>query len=95
MIKIKDLKIGQKLKVIKDVYYVSDGCSLDGELLTKEEVLDNLSHLCVVDDVWEVTDEGEYGVFLNCIEGAWKGESSDGWFNDDDMLNKNVFEFLD
>ena len=68
---------------------------IDGELLTKEEVLDNLSHLCVVDDVWEVTDEGEYGVFLNCIEGAWKGESSDGWFNDDDMLNKNVFEFLD
>lgn len=95
MIKIKDLKLGQKLKVIKDVYYVSDGNVLDDEYLTKEELFEKLAHLCVVDDIWEVVDEGEYGVFLNCIEGTWKGESSDGWFNDDDMLNKNIFEFID
>ena len=95
MIKIKDLKLGQKLKVIKDVYYVSDGNVLDDEYLTKEELFEKISHLCVVDDIWEVVDEGEYGVFLNYIEGTWKGESSDGWFNDDDMLNKNIFEFID
>jgi hypothetical protein len=41
MTTIKDLKLGQKLKVIKDVYYVSDGNILDNEFLTKEELFEN------------------------------------------------------
>jgi hypothetical protein len=95
MTTIKDLKLGQKLKVVKDIYYVSDGNVLDNEFLTKEEVFNNLAHVCVMNDIYEVVDEGDYGVFLNCIEGTWKGESSDGWFNDDDMLSKGVFELID
>ena len=45
---------GQKFKVVKDVYYVSDGRSIDGEYMTKEELMEQVSHLCVKDDVYEV-----------------------------------------
>jgi hypothetical protein len=92
--KLETLEIGTKLKVVKDIYYVSDGRSLDDEFLTTEELLDQVSHLCVVEDVWEVVeDDGEK--WLQCILGKWEGEYNDGWFDADDMLNKGAFEIMD
>lgn len=91
--KLETLEIGTRLKVIKDIYYVSDGRSLDGEHLTKEELFDQVSHLCVDGDIWGVVeDDGEK--VLQCIAGQWEGEFNDGWFDPDDMLDKGVFEII-
>ena len=92
--KLETLEIGTKLKVIKDIYYVSDGRMLDGECLTKEELFDQVSHLCVDGDIWGVIeDDGEK--WLQCIAGQWEGEYNDGWFDADDMLDKGAFEIMD
>jgi len=91
--KLETLEIGTQLKVIKDIYYVSDGSSLDNEFLTKDELFDQISHLCVAGDIYEVVKD-EYGTWLECKEGKWKGESNDGWFDINDMFNKGVFEIV-
>ena len=44
--KLETLEVGTRLVVVKDIYYVSDGRSLDGELLTKEELFDQMPHFC-------------------------------------------------
>jgi hypothetical protein len=91
--KLETLEIGTKLKVVKDIYYVSDGRSVDNEYLTKEELFEQVSHLCVVGDIWEVIeDDGEK--WLQCISGEWKDEINDGWFEDEDMIEKGAFEIL-
>jgi hypothetical protein len=91
--KLETLEIGTRLKVIKDIYYISDGRMLDGEHLTKEELFDQVSHLCVDGDVWGVIeDNGEK--WLQCIAGQWEGEYNDGWFDGDDMLDKGAFEII-
>lgn len=92
--KLETLELGTKLVVVKDIYYVSDGHSLDGEFLTKEELFDQISHLCVVGDVWGVVeDEGEK--WLQCITGKFESEYNDGWFDADDMIDKGVFKIID
>ena len=88
----EELEVGTQLKVIKDIYYVGDGRNLDDEFMTKEELFNKLSHVCVKDDVWEVVEINEYGTWLECKAGKWHGESNDGWFDVDDMINKQVFE---
>ena len=91
--KLETLEIGTKLKVVKDIYYVSDGRSLDDEFLTKEELFDQVSHLCVVGDIWEVIEDNG-GKWLQCITGNFEGEYNDGWFDADDMLKKGAFEII-
>ena len=92
--KLETLEIGTKLKVVKDIYYVIDGRMLDGECLTKEELFDQVSHLCVVGDIWEVIEDNG-GKWLQCITGNFEGEYNDGWFDADDMLDKGAFEIMD
>lgn len=82
---------GQKFKVVKDVYYVSDGRSIDGEYMTKEELEEQLAHVCVKDDVYEVVEEAGI-IYFDCVSGQWKGESNDGWFDWEDMIEKDIFE---
>ena len=91
--KLETLEIGTKLKVVKDIYFVIDGRMLDGECLTKEELFDQVSHLCVVGDIWEVIEDNG-GKWLQCITGNFEGEYNDGWFDADDMLNKGAFEII-
>jgi hypothetical protein len=91
--KLETLEIGTQLKVIKDIYYVGDGRSLDDEFMTKEELFNELTHVCVEGDIYEVVKD-EYGTWLECKEGKWTGESNDGWFDVDDMINKGVFEII-
>jgi hypothetical protein len=72
-----------KIKVIKNAYYVTE--DLTGLGMVDQETLDNsFSHLLVVGDVWESIDdeEGNFSEqFFKCIEGAWEGEVSDGWWD--------------
>jgi hypothetical protein len=92
--KLETLEIGTKLTVIKDMYYIVEGDSLEGEFLTKEELFDQISHLLVIDDVWEVIeDEGEK--WLHCLSGKMEDEINDGWFDADDMLEKDVFQIIE
>lgn len=82
---------GLKFKVVKDVYYISDGKSLDGEFMTKEELMEQVAHVLVKDDVYEVVEE-EGMIYFNCISGQWEGESNDGWFDWEEMIDKDIFE---
>jgi hypothetical protein len=92
--KLETLEIGTRLKVTKDIYYVSDGRNLDDEFLTKDELFDQISHLCVAGDIWGVIeDDGQK--WLQCIAGKWEGEFNDGWFDADEMLDKGVFEIIE
>ena len=88
---VMKVEVGQKFKVVKDVYYVSEDSSLECEFLTKEELEEQLAHVCVKDDVYEVVEEDEM-IFFNCISGQWEGESNDGWFDWEEMIEKNIFE---
>ena len=85
------VEVGQKFKVVKDVYYVSEDSSLECEFLTKEELEEQLAHVCVKDDVYEVVEEKGI-IYFNCISGQWEGESNDGWFDWEEMIDKNIFE---
>ena len=90
---LETLEIGTELKVVKDIYYISDGHSLDDEFMTREELEEQVAHVCVKDDIYEVVKD-EYGTWLECKVGKWQGESNDGWFDVDDMFNKGVFEVI-
>ena len=85
------VEVGQKFKVVKDVYYVSEDSSLECEFLTKEELEEQLAHVCVKDDVYEVVEEKEI-IYFDCISGQWEGESNDGWFDWEEMIEKDIFE---
>ena len=64
------------IKVIKNAYYVSE--DLTGIGMVDQATLEaSYSHLLVVGDVWVVSDD-EY---FECIEGTWKGESNEGWWD--------------
>ena len=92
--KLETLEIGTRLKVIKDIYYITEDSMGECSFLTKEELFDQIAHLCVVGDVWGVIeDDGEK--WLQCISGKWEGEFNDGWFEADDMLDKGAFEIID
>jgi hypothetical protein len=89
--KIKDLKIGDKLVCVKDIYYVSEDNGMECEFLTLDELMDKVAHLCVKGDVYKKTDDTENG-FL-CISGRWYNEFNDGWFDMQEMIDKGVFIF--
>jgi hypothetical protein len=88
---VMKVEVGQKFKVVKDVYYVSEDSSLECEFLTKEELMDQIAHVCVKDDVYEVVEEKGI-IYFDCISGQWEGESNDGWFDWEEMIDKNIFE---
>ena len=73
-----------KIKVIKDVYYVSEDLTLVG-FVSKEELEASYVHVLVVGDIWEkVEGESQYsedGFYFKCIVGTHKGTSSDGWWD--------------
>ena len=92
--KLETLEIGTRLKVIKDIYYITEDSMSECSFLTKEELFDQIAHLCVVGDVWGVIeDDGEK--WLQCIAGKWEGEFNDGWFDADEMLDKGAFEIIE
>ena len=31
-------------------------------------------------------------IYFDCISGQWEGESNDGWFDWEDMIEKDIFE---
>jgi len=88
---VMKVEVGQKFKVVKDVYYVSEDSSLECEFLTKEELMDQIAHVCVKDDVYEVVEEKGI-IYFDCISGQWEGESNDGWFDWEEMIEKDIFE---
>jgi hypothetical protein len=47
--------------------------------------------VCVKDDVYEVVEEAGM-IYFDCISGQWEGESNDGWFDWEEMIDKNIFE---
>jgi len=80
-----------KIKVIKNAYYVNEDLSNYG--CVDEETFNNsFSHLLCIGDVWESYND-EYGNFFTCIEGKWKDELSDGWWDYDHM--KGYFEIIE
>jgi hypothetical protein len=91
--KLETLEIGTKLKVVKDIYYICEDSMEECSYLTKEELFATLTHMCVLNDIYEVIeDEGEK--CIQCIAGEWEGETNDGWFEVDDMIEKGAFEIL-
>jgi hypothetical protein len=92
--KLETLEIGTRLKVIKDIYYITEDSMEECSFLTKDELFDQISHLCVVGDIWGVIeDDGQK--WLQCIAGEWESELNDGWFDADDMFDKGVFEIIE
>ena len=71
--------IPSKIEVIKDGYYFAEDSLYDGEYYTEEELRHGLAHLFVKGDIWERSSE-DPDVFI-CIEGSWKGEPSEGWWD--------------
>lgn len=91
--KLETLKVGTQLKVVKDIYYIIEDSMDECSFMTKEELFDQLSHLCVIGDIWEVVeDDGEK--WLKCTSGKWEGEYNDGWFEADDMFEKGAFKII-
>ena len=78
-----------KLKVVKNAYYVSEDLTGMG-FVNENQLKSSFSHILVVGDIWEKKVEGEWE-FFECIEGEWKGEESDGWWEYDDFT-KHYFE---
>ena len=92
--KLETLETAAHFQVVRDLNFAIVGRLLDDEFLTKEELFDQVSHLCVVGDIWEVIEDNG-GKWLQCITGNFEGEYNDGWFDADDMLNKGAFEIMD
>jgi len=93
MLKLEQLNPGTKLKVVKDIYYITEDSINECEFLTLEEVMSNLHHLLVKDDLYEVVEDNGNKLIL-CIEGDWEGEYNDGWFDVDEMIEKGALEIL-
>ena len=84
-----------KIKVIENAYYVSEDLTSIG-LVSENEFQSSFSHLLVVGDVWE-RNKVEKGNFVDnvftCIEGQWKGEVNDGWWDYEDV--KDFFKVIE
>jgi hypothetical protein len=82
-----------KIRVIEDMYYVSEDLSGIG-MVSKEEFENSFSHLLVIGDVWEkIDDEGNFNnQVFKCIEGKWLDEENDGWW--DYEGNEDYFEVV-
>jgi hypothetical protein len=83
------MKIGTKVKAVKDVYYVSKDTFYE-DWYTQEEINNCLVKQIEIGDVYEF--DGEY---WKCIEGSMLGEFSDGWFEMRSMIEKGVFVEVD
>lgn len=70
------------IKVIENGYYVSEDLTSLG-MVNQKTFEYSFSHLLVVGDVWEkISDESKWGgENFKCIEGKWKDEESDGWWD--------------
>ena len=90
--KTKDLKIGTKLKCIKNIYYIPEDSICECDFLTLEELENSISKVCVEGDIYEKT-ENDDDSFL-CISGSWEGEYNEGWFDMQEMIDKGVFELI-
>ena len=71
--------VPSKIEVIKDGYYFSEDSLYEGEYYTTEELQNALAHIFVKGDIWERSNE-DPDTFV-CIEGSWKGEPSEGWWD--------------
>jgi hypothetical protein len=91
--KLKTLENGTKLKVTKDIYYIVEGDIDECEFMTYEELMHGITKVLVKDDVYEVIEE-DGDKFILCIEGSWEGDTNDGWFDVDDMLDKGALEII-
>jgi hypothetical protein len=87
VIKLEDLKEGMKLRSLKNVCYV-DEMSLDDGLLLEEELFEMINWVIKKNCIWEVgVDEDEVYVIYD-------GESNEGWFDLEEVLEKGVFEII-
>jgi hypothetical protein len=87
VIKLEDLKEGMKLRSLKNVCYV-DEVSLDDGLLLEEELFEMINWVIKKNCIWEVgVDEDEVYVIYD-------GESNEGWFDLEEVLEKGVFEIV-
>jgi ABC-type sugar transport system ATPase subunit len=87
VIKLEDLKEGMKLRGVKNLYYVS-GDRLDEGLMVEEDVFDNICLMIEKGSIWEVgKDEDELYVVFD-------GESNEGFFDLEYVLEKEVFEIV-
>jgi hypothetical protein len=94
MKEIKNLSINNELKVIKSLFYMSDGCLREDEWYSKEEVFESLVNIICEGDVWKVIGFKDNKVELLCIEGSMKSEFNDGWFDLEDVYDRNCFELI-
>ena len=87
VIKLEDLKEGMKLRSLKRVYYVSRDDVEEGVMLW-EELVDCINCLIEKDCIWEVIVDGDE-VYV-----VYNGESNEGWFDLEEVLEKGVFEIV-
>ena len=94
--KIEDLKVGDNLRVTKDVYYVSEDMISECEYYTKEELFERVVHMLVVGDVWTFIGMDMFNEpSFRCVESEnWKDERNEGWWDLENMLEKNCFELV-
>ena len=87
VIRLEDLKEGMKLRGIKNLYYVSKG-NLEEGLMLWDELVDNVCLMIMEGSIWEVgRDEEELYV-------VYDGESNEGFFDLEEVLEKGVFEII-
>jgi len=91
---IKDIKIGTKLKAVKDVYYVSKDTFYE-DWYTQEEIMKCVNKMITVGDVYEFVIDDFVNEEWECIEGSMLGEFSDGYFEMASMIKKGVFEVVE
>jgi len=87
VIKLEDLKEGMKLRSLKNVCYV-DEVSLDDGLLLEEELFEMINWVIKKNCIWEV------GVEEDEVYVIYDGESNEGWFDLEEVLEKGVFEII-
>lgn len=87
------LEIGTKFKVTKDIYYVIEDSIDEGSYLTLEEMMNSFGKVLVKDDVYEVIEEDDEQ-YLLCVEGSWEGETNDGWFVVEEMIEKGALTLI-
>jgi hypothetical protein len=94
MKEIKNLRMNDELKVIKSLYYMSDDCLSENEWYSKEELFEGLCNIICEGDIWKVIGFDGDKVELECIDGEMEGEFSGGWFDLENVYDKNCFELI-
>ena len=94
MKEIKNLRINDELKVIKSLFYFSEDSLSECEWYSKEELFESLSNIICEGDIWKVIGFDGDKVELECIDGEMEGEFSDGWFDLENVYDKNCFEII-